>query len=705
MSEPMRCGRAVISPINLGEADGNNVVANIPDYAKEKLLIDADIQGAGKAIGDYFMQTPLHDSLGGALQELQIGNNVSGRLHLDIPLDGEHVKASGDVTLNDNSLFIKPLESQIEHLKGQFSFDNGNLQSNQMTANWLGQPLNVQFKTTELPDNYKIQVGLNGNWQPGKLPGVPQAAADKLQGEASWTGNVDIALPHKGTPNYNVSVDADLKNVSSHLPEPLDKKSGRSLPLNIKVQGDLHSFMLSGVLAGKNRFNSRWLLGKTLTLDRAAWQADTAKTPALPATSSMTLHLPALDGENWLALLSPDQAPLTEGIKKDRKESQKESHHAIGFGFPHQITLTTPRLNIGGQAWNELMLQAVQTNKGLSVSAKGKEIDGSLDMNDSGPWLATLHYLYFNPLWSNTGDSKTASPSGRNPFASKISFANWPALNVRCEACWFFGQNFRRVEGDVTPQGDNLLLRNGLVDTGKAKLVIDGDWKQSGQGDSTGIKGKLSGDNIAQATSFFGVTTPLKDSPFSLDFDLHWKDTPWKPDVKTLNGVLKSQLGKGEISDLGGGRAGQLLRLVSFDALLRKLRLDFSDTFGKGFYYDSIKSTAWIKEGVLHTDDLSVDGLAADIAMSGSVDLVNRRLNMEAVITPEISATVGVATAFAINPIVGAAVFAATKVLGPLWTKISLIRYQIDGSIEQPNVHEILRQSKSENKAQAAPAH
>lgn len=100
------------------------------------------------------------------------------------------------------------------------------------------------------------------------------------------------------------------------------------------------------------------------------------------------------------------------------------------------------------------------------------------------------------------------------------------------------------------------------------------------------------------------------------------------------------------------------------DALLRKLRFDFSDTFSEGFYFDSINSTAWIKDGVLHTDDTLVDGLEADIAMKGSVDLVRRQLDLQAVVAPEISATVGVAAAFAVNPIVGAAVFAASKVLG-----------------------------------------
>ena len=142
----------------------------------------------------------------------------------------------------------------------------------------------------------------------------------------------------------------------------------------------------------------------------------------------------------------------------------------------------------------------------------------------------------------------------------------------------------------------------------------------------------------------------------------------------------------------------QLLRLLSVDALLRKLRFDFSDTFSEGFYFDSINSTAWIKDGVLHTDDTLVDGLEADIAMKGSVDLVRRQLDLQAVVAPEISATVGVAAAFAVNPIVGAAVFAASKVLGPLWSKVSILRYRITGPIDQPQINEVLRQARSNKK-------
>ncbi|CDL11422.1 membrane protein [Klebsiella pneumoniae] len=247
-------------------------------------------------------------------------------------------------------------------------------------------------------------------------------------------------------------------------------------------------------------------------------------------------------------------------------------------------------------------------------------------------------------------------------------------------------------------KGDTLTLSNGLVDTGFGRLTTNGVWVNAPSGVRTSLKGRLHGNKTDAFADFFGVSTPVKDSPFDIDYDLHWRAPPWSPDVASLNGIIKSHLGKGQFTDLSTGHAGQLLRLLSVDALLRKLRFDFSDTFSEGFYFDSINSTAWIKDGVLHTDDTLVDGLEADIAMKGSVDLVRRQLDLQAVVAPEISATVGVAAAFAVNPIVGAAVFAASKVLGPLWNKVSILRYRITGPIDQPQINEVLRQARSNKK-------
>ena len=664
--------------VNLGGVRASNLTAVIPDYSKEKLLIDADIKGPGKAVGPYFDETPLKDSLGATLQELQLDGDVNARLHLDIPLNGELVTAKGEVTLRNNSLFIKPLDSTLKNLSGKFSFINSDLQSEPLTASWFNQPLNVDFSTKEGAKAYQVAVNLNGNWQPAKTGVLPEAVNEALSGSVAWDGKVGIDLPYHAGATYNIELNGDLKNVSSHLPSPLAKPAGEPLPVNVKVDGNLNSFELTGQAGADNHFNSRWLLGQKLTLDRAIWAADSKTLPPLPEQSGVELNMPPMNGAEWLALFQKGAAESVGGAAS----------------FPQHITLRTPMLSLGNQQWNNLSIVSQPTANGTLVEAQGREINATLAMRNNAPWLANIKYLYYNPSVAKTrGDSTPSSPF---PTTERINFRGWPDAQIRCTECWFWGQKFGRIDSDITISGDTLTLTNGLIDTGFSRLTADGEWVNNPGNERTSLKGKLRGQKIDAAAEFFGVTTPIRQSSFNVDYDLHWRKAPWQPDEATLNGIIHTQLGKGEITEINTGHAGQLLRLLSVDALMRKLRFDFRDTFGEGFYFDSIRSTAWIKDGVMHTDDTLVDGLEADIAMKGSVNLVRRDLNMEAVVAPEISATVGVAAAFAVNPIVGAAVFAASKVLGPLWSKVSILRYHISGPLDDPQINEVLRQPRKE---------
>ncbi|HGF3847605.1 TPA: AsmA2 domain-containing protein YhdP [Escherichia coli] len=664
--------------VNLGGVRASNLTAVIPDYSKEMLLIDADIKGSGKAVGPYFDETPLKDSLGATLQELQLDGDVNARLHLDIPLNGELVTAKGEVALRNNSLFIKPLDSTLKNLSGKFSFINGDLQSEPLTASWFNQPLNVDFSTKEGAKAYQVAVNLNGNWQPAKTGVLPEAVNEALSGSVAWDGKVGIELPYHAGATYNVELNGDLKNVSSHLSSPLAKPAGEPLPVNIKVDGNLNSFELTGQAGTNNHFNSRWLLGQKLTLERAIWAADSKTLPPLPEQSGVELNMPPMDGAEWLALF---QKGATEKV-------------GSAASFPQHITLRTPALSLGNQQWNNLSIVSQPVANGTQVEAQGREINATLAMRNNAPWLANIKYLYYNPNVTKTGgESTNSSPF---PTTERISFRGWPDAQIRCAECWFWGQKFGRIDSDITISGDTLTLTNGLIDTGFSRLTADGEWVNNPGNERTSLKGKLRGQKIDAAAEFFGVTTPIRQSSFNVDYDLHWRKAPWQPDEATLNGIIHTQLGKGEITEISTGHAGQLLRLLSVDALMRKLRFDFRDTFGEGFYFDSIRSTAWIKDGVMHTDDTLVDGLEADIAMKGAVNLVRRDLNMEAVVAPEISATVGVAAAFAVNPIVGAAVFAASKVLGPLWSKVSILRYHISGPLDDPQINEVLRQPRKE---------
>ena len=105
---------------------------------------------------------------------------MNARLHLDIPLDGTMTTAEGDVRLKNNSLFIKPLNSTINNLSGQFSFVNGDLKSGPLTASWFNQPLNIDFSTTEGEKAYQVGINLDASWQPSRLDVLPKIASVSL---------------------------------------------------------------------------------------------------------------------------------------------------------------------------------------------------------------------------------------------------------------------------------------------------------------------------------------------------------------------------------------------------------------------------------------------------------------------------------------------------------------------------------------------
>lgn len=662
--------------VQLGNVMAYGLTANIPDYSQEQLLIDADIRGEGGAVGPYFKDTPLKDSLSAALDELKLSGEVNARLHLDIPLTGEETTASGKVTLANNQLYISPLNSTLAALGGSFRFQNGDLTSDKLHATWFNQPVSLDFNTKTGEKDYQISVNLEGDWQPAKTGVLPTNIAEAVKGSIPWQSQVNIRLPYAGDALYDVDLSGDLKGVSSHLPSPLAKSSGTALPLNVAVKGDLKAFQLTGNLGPLNHFASKWLLNKTLTLDGALWDGTSKKPVGVPRSKVIQVSLPAIAGEQWLGLL-------------DQKASGISSQRLI---LPEEIIVTTPALALGGQQWHDLTVAVSPQAAGKKVTATGREVKGYLMMREGAPWLLNLNYLYYNPDFGINGRSKK---NGGLLSQSSISFRGLPDVNLRCAECWLLGQKYGRINGDFTVDGDTLKLADGLIDIGFAKLTAQGEWVNKPMEKRTSLKGVLSGKKIEDAANFFDISSPLRGSSFNTQYDLHWRDVPWDPDESTLSGILQTQLGEGSIEDVGTGRAGQLLRLLSFDALLRKLRFDFSDTFGSGFYYDGIKSTAWIKDGILHTDDTLIDGLEADIALRGEVDLPRRQLNMEAIVAPELSTTVSVATAFAVNPIIGAAVFAASKALGPIWSKISILRYSITGPMDKPRVNEVLREPRA----------
>ncbi|EKT59957.1 AsmA2 domain-containing protein YhdP [Providencia sneebia] len=664
--------------VKLGDATATDLSAKIRDYQEEKLLINANVSGTGTQIQHYFAMTPMKTSIGSALEELQIGGMIKGDLALDIPLSsGKDVQAKGHVYFNKNDLLIKPIDSEIKALTGNFAFNNGDLSSNKLQGVWFGQPIAIDFSTSDNPKDYQVDVNIGGKWDIAKIAQLPEVLKQKITGVSDWNSQIEIKLPASATEKtaLKVAVTAGLKQLKSQLPAIDNHLLNELASINVTAQGTTENLVIGGDIGRSLGFNSQWdLSSPKLQLEKAIFEKWQGNPPNLPASSAIIANLPAITDAGWLKLV-------------DSLFSANPENTSSNIGLPDRITLRTPSLSLGGQAWNDIDLSFSSQQIEQQIKISSKNLNGNLQVYAKEPWVLTIDYLYYNPT-----DFPATETVERNS-SSSFDFTHWPNAQVNCLDCWVLGQKLGTINASIIPNGKKLELIGGTLTNSATNLKIDAIW-QSGKQNSTQIAGSLTGKEFDETAAYYGVLVPIIDSPYTIEFQLNWQDVPWSPDFKTLNGKMAIDMGKGAIAKMGGGQAGQILRLVSFDALLRRLQFDFRDTFSNDFDFDSIKGSAKIHNGVLTSKNLYIDGLMADIALSGKIDLVKRQIDGEAVVTPEISATVGVATAFAVNPIVGAAVFAASKVLGPIWSKISVIRYRVTGSLDEPKIDEVLRQLK-----------
>ena len=660
--------------VKLGDATATNLDAVIRDYQDEILQIDADISGTGQQIQQYFTQTPMDHSIGDTLDELQIGGVVQGDLALTIPLSpGKDVVAKGQVSLNKNDFYIKAIDSKITGLTGRFRFNNGDLVSDKMQGHWFGQPINADFSTLAGKTDYNVNVDIAGQWALDKLPMLPNDIKQKVTGSSEWKSHIAITLPEaeKAAPKLQIEFTAGLKQLKSQLPV-LDNAMLQQLgQINVQAQGTTEQLVIGGDVGKRLGFNSEWLLSaEPLKLQKAHIAKWADNPPELPKTSSILVNLPAMTDTNWETLASSLMSSSAgAGVAK--------------IALPETVDVKAESFYLGGQAWKDVNFSYSLESRDQTISVQSENLKGQLQIFAQKPWELNIDYLYYNPTsLTDTQDNSSA-----------YHFDDWPELSIHCLDCWVGGQKLGEIKANIQPKGDLLQLTGGTLSNSAVQLKLDALW-YSGKANRTEIAGSLTGDAFDETAAYFGILVPIIDSPYAIEFDLNWGSVPWSPDFTSLNGKMSAKLGHGAIAHMGGGRAGQILRLVSFDALLRKLQLDFRDTFNNDFNFDSIQGDSVIHNGVMSSKNLYIDGLVADIAISGQLDLVNRKINLEAVITPEISATVGVATAFVINPFAGAAVFAASKVLGPLWSKISVIRYRVTGSMDEPKIDEVLRQLK-----------
>lgn len=651
----------------------SELVATIPTLnAGAILTIDAKASATGEQVSQLMLQSGIADTLGATLQQVQIRQSLGVDLNLHIPLNGEQVVATGSVSLNNNQLAIPKLGLNLNKIRGKVSFQNEQVNFSDLKAQLYSQPVVVEFAGKDSADGYLADIGLQGNWQVTPLINEHLAGlTEYLQGQGAWQAKVQLTLPEEGF-SYHASVTSNLTGVTSHLPAPLAKTSKQSMPVELTVQGDTQASTISARLGTDLVFDGV-LPHKNMQFSRAHLALGETQDMTMGLGFSIEAILPHLDIDGWYQVVSTliNELPAQGGTPL--------------LGEPKRIFIRADTATVASQNINSLDVVAKNTSDSWTIELNAKQARAELALYKD--WL--VRGVKINADFIDLSDWQLGQSRAVN-FSPKL--ASLPPIEFSCTRCRFQTSDLGRVDFRLSRAANGMHIDSLRLNNEHGLLYATGDWLLDGASSSTHLSGEFSSPDFGLFLKGFEFESGIKDSKAAAHFDLNWQRAPYEFNFASLNGDIDWRLSDGYLTEVTD-KGSRIFSILSLESLVRKLKLDFRDVFGKGFFYDKMKGSFQIANGTVDTRNTVVDGSAGEITMRGYTNLVSKELNYRIAFAPKVTSSLPLIVAYMVNPATALAALALDQVLTSAKV-ISNIKFSLTGTIDDPKLEELQRDSK-----------
>ncbi|NOY62687.1 MAG: hypothetical protein GXP10_05940 [Gammaproteobacteria bacterium] len=405
-------------------------------------------------------------------------------------------------------------------------------------------------------------------------------------------------------------------------------------------------------------------------------------------------RLPEDDGislSGTLPYLSADEyrkwmVSLSDGATRSARDSAgKEGGMAHG-GDLKRINLRLDKLDVVGRQLSNVVLNAEKEVDHWQLQLASDEVAGVIQLSDSPtqPLVMDLDYIKLARVADDTvGD--TAREENVSEEGESADPRQLPPLQIDSKRFIYDGHDFGQLALRTSRHPVGLRVEKVGLISRHMVVTAHGTWIVVNGKQSSSFNVLAQTDDLGDTLELLGFKKSIRGGEGKGSALLSWPGSPAQFSAKGLDGTLNIKLEDGVVVDVEPG-AGRLFGLFSFQALPRRLILDFSDLFSSGFEFDKIKGSFSIEDGNAYTSDLFMQGTAAEITIEGRVGLGKKDYDQIVTVTPEISSTLPVIGALLSSVNVGAAVWALQRVFAPDLDEDSQVKYRVSGSWNDPQV-------------------
>ncbi len=616
----------------------------------------------------FLRESPLTEGFSDRLADLRASGTSTLDLALTVPLhEGSHPRIKGVLELSDGHLQRTGFPLSLDKLTGRLRFSESLLESEGLQAELAGAatPIIVHAPL----GRYRATQPAGSVTARGRL--TAQALTEwlglgvlgkHLTGGAAWRAT--LRLPQRPGQESTLRVSSDLKGIGVDLPPPLGKRAADKLALNVSAEL-AHDTRRDVTLRYADRVDARLRFLPGAGLERGEVRLGGARA-RMPGETGLTVA-----GDVARVSLAEWRAAVGGWGKSWDLNAGGLQRIVLRIG-----TLLAARHRVDG-----VRLALTKGNGYWEGSVNGDGAKGYLRVPiraGDAPLLARFDRLRLARDPDAPTEELDLQPDPRR----------MPPLDVNVTELGLNGEILGKLTLRTARAKEGMRIARFLVQGESLQVDARGDWVGDARASRSVIDINLQSSNLGGLLKALAYAEGVKNGRIVAEAHLTWPGAPADPDLRGLAGRVALTITKGRLVNIEPG-AGRIFGLLSFQALPRRLILDFRDFFLKGFSFDEIKGDFRIDSGDAYSDNLRVEGPAARIDIVGRTGLARRDYDQLVTVIPNVTAGLPLAGWAAGGPAVGAVMLFFQKMFGKKIDQDSGFRYHVTGSWDNPKLEKL----------------
>jgi uncharacterized protein (TIGR02099 family) len=641
-------------------------IPHVPDGKTSHLFLDGEFAG-GLGDGLKILQTaPIGTAATFAGWEGE--GDLQGKVKLDIPFaKGELPKIIVDFKTAKARLKMAEPVLEFTQLKGDFRFDSTKgLSGQQISARVFDKPVTAQIFADGNASNLKTRVTATGQVEVKKLTDWLRVTQPvPVFGVIPYELELNLA----GT-DSQLMVNSCLKGATVDLPAPFGLTAGtcRDTSFRMTLQGPERRYWVN--------------YGQLANLTYAAPNGNFAGGRGELFLGGGEAVLPDVKGLRVRGVLSE----LNVGPWKDLVD--KYAGQVSGDNAKQLLSsadFKVGKLSALGATLDQASVQLNRKPASWALQLDSQQVKGGVGVPDAkgAPITVNLQYIRLP-----AADPKVVTDENAPDPLVTVDPTKIPALDITINQLFLGPDLVGGWSMKIRPTAKGIALNT--LDMGLKGILLQGSggWEGAAGSTNSWYKGRISGKNLADVLKAWGFAPSVTSEKFHLDVDGRWPGSPAWLASKRFSGTLDATLTKGEIVEVdASAQALKVFGLLNFNSIGRRLRLDFSDLFGKGLSYDQVKGVLVATNGVYVTrEPIRMTGPSTNIELNGTLNLVGDQIDAKLLVSLPVATNLPIAALIVGAPAVGGALFLIDKLMGDRMARFASVQYNVKGPWKDPKI-------------------